>query len=738
MKGNAVRRDHFNVYRTADSSGYVVEDSYVAEAGNASSVLVLTPSGASVKTGVNARSLALQGTDPFEICAVVGVIELVLGKYVVVATARTLAATVQSHKIWRITAANLLPLGAGAVHGQLSPRNVDEKTLAKYTLDHELLQSVNEIVNSGHLYFSTTYDLTHSIQHNQLKAAGQASRTVVDDRYFFTRALAKPLLDVGKDAEPWVIRAISGFAGTIDLKVKLPESDIPAIYKLTLLSRLNGRRMGTRYVRRGLDFEGNTANNVEMEQILFHEDYINRKKISTFVQIRGSVPSVWGQDLNLDYKPELLIASIDKTVVWNSCKKHYDDLKRQYIGEDTFIQGGSDVGKVVCVNLLDVTGFEGRLTKVYEDSVKRFMDEKVVYEAFPVNKWCKGAKYENMDILLDRVRHRLVSSGWFIADGAVPTLATKGSLEVSKLQTGLARVSCLDSLDRTNLTCSIFARYMLAYQLQTISPDLPPLPVGQDGVIASDLVDPVAVARQALEPSRQILTNMWADSGDAISLLYAGTGALKADVTRTGRKTLKGSLNDGINSLTRFYLNNFVDGRRQDAYDLITGKAVPTQIEKLIDTEGLKRAQRVRQPFIAKGQGILGRLLPTMVVNNVEPLLQTTNDYVQFNILGRRPTINGTGPAPPSGKTGQDPPNPRWISPHVDSQGSARSLAGLAVSVVKLYAPEHVNNAVEFVVALCVIWYLYLIAKITGIQGQLVVNRPKLSVEYRNIFELLD
>ena len=48
-----------------------------------------------------------------------------------------------------------------------------------------------------------------------------------------------------------------------------------------------------------------------------------------------------------------------------------------------------------------------------------------------------------------------------------------------------------------------------------------------------------------------------ADSGDAISLLYAGTGALKSDVTRTGQRLfIKGPLNDGINSLSRYYLNN--------------------------------------------------------------------------------------------------------------------------------------------------------------------------------------
>lgn len=64
---------------------------------------------------------------------------------------------------------------------------------------------------------------------------------------------------------------------------------------------------------------------------------------------------------------------------------------------------------------------------------------------------------------------------------------------------------------------------------------------------------------------------MWANHGDDISNQYAGTGALKSGFTRTGKRTYGGLLDDGIKSLSRYYLNNFTDGRKQDAYDLITG-----------------------------------------------------------------------------------------------------------------------------------------------------------------------
>jgi hypothetical protein len=151
-------------------------------------------------------------------------------------------------------------------------------------------------------------------------------------------------------------------------------------------------------------------------------------------------------------------------------------------------------------------------------------------------------------------------NGWLLAEGSVPSMTAESSssLRVIKIQTGLARVSCLDSLDRTNLTCSIFGKYVLAFQVQAVSPDLPAVQVLHSSVVSPVQVnDTVYSTRQALEADMHRLTNLWADSGDAISLLYAGTGALKADVTRTGKRNfVKGSLDDGLNALTRFYLNN--------------------------------------------------------------------------------------------------------------------------------------------------------------------------------------
>lgn len=47
-----------------------------------------------------------------------------------------------------------------------------------------------------------------------------------------------------------------------------------------------------------------------------------------------------------------------------------------------------------------------------------------------------------------------------------------------------------------------------------------------------------------------------------------------------------GAYDDGMNSLTRYYLNNFKDGEKQDAYDLWTGHTTPESVQQVLRLEG--------------------------------------------------------------------------------------------------------------------------------------------------------
>jgi hypothetical protein len=73
-----------------------------------------------------------------------------------------------------------------------------------------------------------------------------------------------------------------------------------------------------------------------------------------------------------------------------------------------------------------------------------------------------------------------------------------------------------------------------------------------------------------------LFRNVWADNADVVSKSYSGTGALKTDFTRLGVRTKAGALQDLNNSITRYCLNNFADGPRQDGFDLFLGNYLPS------------------------------------------------------------------------------------------------------------------------------------------------------------------
>jgi hypothetical protein len=78
------------------------------------------------------------------------------------------------------------------------------------------------------------------------------------------------------------------------------------------------------------------------------------------------------------------------------------------------------------------------------------------------------------------------------------------------------------------------------------------------------------------KPFEKIYKSIWANNANAISQLYAGTGALKVDFTKTGKRTIKGIFNDGVNSVVRYYINNFTDGVKQDSIDMLLGNFKPS------------------------------------------------------------------------------------------------------------------------------------------------------------------
>ena len=79
-----------------------------------------------------------------------------------------------------------------------------------------------------------------------------------------------------------------------------------------------------------------------------------------------------------------------------------------------------------------------------------------------------------------------------------------------------------------------------------------------------------------IAPLEECFREAWTDNADMISIIYTGTPALKTDFTRTGQRTFKGALNDGVNAVQRYYINNYCDGYNHDCLDVALGKLTPS------------------------------------------------------------------------------------------------------------------------------------------------------------------
>ena len=75
-----------------------------------------------------------------------------------------------------------------------------------------------------------------------------------------------------------------------------------------MIARRSKDFAGTRFLKRGANDEGQVANEVETEQIV-HDATSNlhpNGRYTSYIQLRGSVPSFWSQDLTgIRPKPQI-------------------------------------------------------------------------------------------------------------------------------------------------------------------------------------------------------------------------------------------------------------------------------------------------------------------------------------------------------------------------------------------------------------------------------------------------
>lgn len=126
------------------------------------------------------------------------------------------------------------------------------------------------------------------------------------------------------------------------------------------------------------------------------------------------------------------------------------------------------------------------------------------------------------------------------------------------------RVNCIDCLDRTNLIQSKIGYDTLNTILTKCGFDIPKI-FGASTILEA--------ADNAETTNSMIikLKNAWADNGDMISKHYTGTGSTHTNVTRTGKRDLKGIMDHGLKTLGRFYKQYMEDNFKQEVIDILIG-----------------------------------------------------------------------------------------------------------------------------------------------------------------------
>ncbi|CAN8061702.1 unnamed protein product [Agarophyton chilense] len=466
------------------------------------------------------------------IYGIVGYIESLHDAYLLVVSKRKSVGTIMEQTVWRVHNLESIPvrgikmLKRQALDLSLTKRNISEESVVN--------GMVNAAVALPGFYFSHDLDLTKSAQKRADAASASDDAAAAPDfaradlRFVWNRYAAKKLIDVG--AVSWLIPLILGY---VDVRSGVVNGKS---VHLALISRKCANRPGLRYTARGADIHGNVSNFVETEQIVSHGD-----AFCSYVQIRGSIPLLWKQEANIKYKPTPTFKAVDSGgkggLSQMAFEKHFDSLFEQY-------------GPITAISLVDGNGGEYPLFNALKSAVELMQNSKLHFVAWDFHAKTKGMKYEMVDQdLLPSIDSDLSAYSYFYTkDGT--------SLGISRRQRGVVRTNCVDSLDRTNVVQSAIAHQIMDAALKVM------------GVLDSD-VDSCSTSKFLVFEKQ--FKDTWADHANALSQVYAGSGALKTDFTRTGKRSKLGMAQDGIRAIRRYMYQNFLDGRRQDGIDIMLG-----------------------------------------------------------------------------------------------------------------------------------------------------------------------
>jgi len=469
------------------------------------------------------------------------------------------------------------------------------------------------------------YDVTRSLQANLINIYNETNNSFdwkgCDERFFWNLNAIQEIINIKNIDSEWIVPVTNAWISSDILNFNSGSES----FILSLVSRRSRLRQGPRYIKRGSDKVGDVANFVETEQILLDS---STGKFASFLQIRGSIPLFWGQPEVWKLKPSIMVerdltshATALKTHLLNIVKSYnpssiyminlidkvgtqgelgkwlhaaFDRLQRGDIGSfqtyyneidqksANLLQNIANINsKIDCIpmkidripGILDreaVTAIDYYCPLTSAEMSYSGCDRNAVNNIkllwFDYHKKCKKSNIDSLKEIYSLVNDKNTISG---KDGDSNSHGIDyfsfHKKNILTLQNNIIRTNCIDCLDRTNVVQTTIARWALIKQLKTFNGRLLNTIATNSLSLNTDSVSEVN------SPAESVFRRLWGDNGDNLSLLYAGTYALKRDVTRQGKRTNKGAFDDGMNSALRYFINNYKDAQRQKGIDLILG-----------------------------------------------------------------------------------------------------------------------------------------------------------------------
>ncbi|KAH9834386.1 SacI homology domain-containing protein [Rhodofomes roseus] len=546
------RHKIIKIDRTSQDELEVVEDEAVYSGKQMSAMLKMLEDGNRGSGGLG-RARVFFG--------IAGFVQFTAGWYMIVISKRSVVALLGGHYVYHCESTDILPV--------CFSHKID-----KPAEEQRLMNIFKHVDMSKNFYFSYTYDLTSTLQHNLTRTGLPPHRRwMLNDRFAWNNHLLTSPFNDGKSPASknhWLLPLIHGHVDQAKLTV------LGRVIFITLIARRSRHHAGARYLKRGVNDEGNVANEVETEQIVSetlttpfyypaqrtpdgeHQGRRPSPNFTSYVQYRGSIPVYWAQETNsMSPKPPIEISVMDP--FYTAASRHFADLFARY---------GAPLMLLNLIKKREPVPRENKLGIEYQQCVEylnQFLppQKHMIYRAWDMSRAYKEKTQDVIGVLEDIAEESIQTTGFFHSGPEPFSHALDIEAQESDapgrswrstmlLQNGICRTNCVDCLDRTNAAQFVFGKRALGHQLYALGVvDSPNLAFDSDAV--------------------NMLTEMYHDHGDSLALQYTGSALVNRVETYRRMPHWNSHSRDIIENLRRFYANSLLDADKQAAINLFLG-----------------------------------------------------------------------------------------------------------------------------------------------------------------------